>query len=109
MDILFGKIFLDSKFLIDIAQSFIFIDNFIQFLLFFFNMILDILKFIVGMFFDSPFHFGKHLVDLPSRNNRNLELFSQADEFHFLGAVLLELSQQFLLVLRGGGGKLGFF
>ena len=102
MDILFGQIFLDSEFLIDIAQPFIFIDNFIQFLLFLFNVIFDVLQLVIGMFFDGPFHFGKHLVDLPTRNNRNLELLSQADKFHFLGAILLEFSQQFLLVLRGG-------
>lgn len=48
----------DFELLIGFGEFFIFVDDFVEFFLFFLNMRLDVRKFIVGVLLNDPFEFG---------------------------------------------------
>jgi hypothetical protein len=93
VEILLGESLFDAEFLVGGGESFVVVDDLVEFLLLLLDVGLDVVQFVVGVFFDGPFYLGQHFCGLSPADQRVLELAAQGDELHLLVAVLFDLAQ----------------
>jgi len=67
---------LDFKLLVSFRKFFIFVNNFVEFFLLFFDVRLYVRQFIICMLFNDPFQFWEDLIGFDSLHRRWMELLS---------------------------------